>query len=334
VSDLLVGLLGALLATNQPVAVSNLVQKTSGLSAPAVDPNDPVEKEYEKLLELDDSSQAEVDQLIRGNEVFAAEGAPAPEGTLRDRIHAHFAPVRKAYEDFLKRHPEHARARLAYGSFLNDIKDEDGAHDQWEKARQLDPKNPAAWNNLANYYGHNGPVTNAFNYYAKAIELDPNEPVYYHNFGTTVYLFRQDAMAHFKISEQQVLDKALELYARALQLDPQDFPLATDIAQTFYGIRPTRTREALLAWNYALKIARDDIEREGVYVHLARIKLNAGQFDEARRHLNAVTNAMYVELKQRVLRNLESKEAQAKGTNAPPASAANASVRPGEADKK
>ena len=319
-SNLLVGLLGALLATNQPVAVSNLAHQTADVAAPVADLNDPVEQEYQKLLEADDTSQEAVDRLIRENEAFAAEGAGLSGPAVRQRLRDHFAPVQKAYEDFLKRHPDHARARLAYGSFLNDLKDEDGAHDQWEKARQLDPKNPAAWNNLANYYGHNGPVTNAFDYYAKAIALNPNEPVYYHNFGTTVYLFRKDAMDHFKINEPQVFDKALDLYARALQLDPQDFPLATDIAQTYYGIKPPRTDEALLAWNYALKIARDDIEREGVYIHFARVKLNAGRFDEARRHLDAVTNALYAELKRRVLRSLETKETEARRTNAPAAS--------------
>lgn len=301
---------------------------------PVVDPNDPVEREYQKLLELDDATQEAVDKLIRDEEAFSAEGAPAPGGTLADRIYTRFKPVREAYEDFLKRHPEHARARLAYGSFLNDLKDEEGAHEQWERARQLDPKNPAAWNNLANYYGHNSPVTNAFAYYTKAIELNPNEPVYYHNFGTTVYLFRQDAMAFYKISEQEVFDKALDLYARALRLDPENFPLATDIAQTYYGIRPTRTDDALLAWNYALKIARDDIERQGVYVHLARIKLNAGRFDEARHHLNTVTNAMYAELKQRVLRNLDAREAEARNTNAPPAGAEPPNPRPPETHQK
>lgn len=318
-SDLLVGLLGALLATNQPIAVSNLVVKPAGAAVSVTDTNDPVEKEFQKLLEADDSSQEAVDQVIREEESFAAQGAAAPAGTVRDHIDARFAPVRKGYEDFLKRHPDHARARLAYGSFLNDLKDEEGAHDQWEKARQLDPKNPAAWNNLANFYGHRGPITNAFDYYAKAIALNPDEPVYYHNFGTTVYLFRQDAKEHFKINEQQVFDKALDLYARALRLYSTNFILASDIAQSFYGITPPRTNAALLAWNYALSIARDDIEREGVYVHLARINGSAGRFDEARRHLDAVTNAMYADLKRRVLRSLEYRETEAKRTNAPPA---------------
>ena len=320
-SDLLVGLLGALLATNQPVAVSNLVVKPSGAAVSVTDTNDPVEKEFQKLLEADDSSQEAVDQVIRDEDRFAAQGAAAPAGTVRDHIESRFAPVGKGYEDFLKRHPDHARARLAYGSFLDDLKDEEGAHDQWEKARQLDPKNPATWNNLATYYGHRGPITSAFDYFAKAIELNPSEPLYYHSLGTTVYLFRQDAMEHFKINEQQVFDKALDLYGRSLRLDPTNFILASDIAQTFYGITPPRTNAALLAWNYALSIARDDIEREGVCVHLARIKGGAGRFEEARRHLDGVTNAMYADLKRRVLRSLDFKEAEARGTNAPPAQA-------------
>jgi len=317
VSNVLVGLLTALLATNQPVALSHLVRQTTGVAAPLPDPNDPVEQEYLRLLAADDTSQEAVDSLIRDNEAFAAQGAGLSGPALRQRIREHFAPVQKAYEAFLAKHPDHARARLAYGSFLNDLKDEEGAREQWEQARRLDPNNPAAWNNLANYYGHNGPVTNAFAYYAKAIELNPNEPVYYHNFGTTVYLFRKDAMEYFGLTEQQVFDKALELYARALQLDPQNFLLATDIAQTFYGIRPLRAEAALLAWNYALRLARDDIERQGVYIHLARVKLQAGRFAEARQHLAAVTNGLYGELKQRVLRSLETKEAAARGTNAP-----------------
>src|SRR5262249_49780387 len=155
---------------------------------------------------------------------------------------------------------------------------------------------PAAYNNLANIYGHDGPVKKAFEYYAKAIELNPNEPVYYHNFGTTVYLFRKDAMEFYGIDEQQVFDKALVLYSNSMRLDPTNFPLASDVAQSYYGIRPTRVEDALKAWTNTLAIAHDQIEREGVYLHMARIKLHAGRFDEARGHLNAVTNSMYDEL--------------------------------------
>jgi tetratricopeptide (TPR) repeat protein len=165
-------------------------------------------------------------------------------------------------------------------------------------------------------------VTNAFAFYEKAIELDPSEPVYYQNFATTVCMFRKDAKEYYHLNEQQVFDKSLSLYALALKLDRDDFPLATDLAQTYYLIRPPRTEEALRAWTNALSIAHDEIEREGVYLHLARFKLNSGRFAEARAHLNAVTNDMYVELKKRLARNLEEKEKAAEATNRTPATAA------------
>jgi len=320
VSNLLIGLLSALVATNQPAALSNFVAQTTGAPVNAPDPNDPVEKEYKKLLEQDDAAQEEVDKWIRDEAAFREQGAGLPGATLRARVEHRFKPVREAYEDFLRRHPEHARAHLAYGSFLHDTHDEEGGVEHWEKARELDPENPAAWNNLANHYGHRSPVKKAFEYYAKAIELNPREPVYYQNFATTVFLFRQDAMEFYKINEQQVFSKSLGLYRQAIKLDPNNFELASDYAMTYYGIKPVPTDEALGAWEYALKVAPNETDREGVFVHLARFKLNAGRFDEARKDLNRVTNEVYDVLKNRLLRNLEKQETEAKGTNAPPPS--------------
>src|SRR6266566_1181525 len=208
--------------------------RTTGVSVTLPDPND---KEYHKLLELDDAAQEEVDKWIRDDTAFREQGAGLGTATLRVRVEQRLKPVRDAYDEFLRRHPDHARAHLAFGSFLNDTQDEEGALQHWEKARELDPKNPAAWNNLANYYGHRSPVKKAFEYYAKAIELNQNERIYYQNLATTVFLFRKDAMEFYKIDEQQVFDKALELYRQAMKLDPGNFVLASDYAQSYYGIR-------------------------------------------------------------------------------------------------
>ena len=303
-NDLLIGLVGAVLATNQPLAVSNLVQQHTGISVAVADVNDPAERELQQLMADDDAASAEVDKWIRDNNDFYAQGAGLPKEELNKRIMDRFASVRKNYEDFLKRHPDSAHGYLAYGSFLNDIGEEEAAVDQYEKSRQIDPKNPAVWNNLANYYGEHGPLTNAFIDYAKAIELNPAEPVYYQNMATTVYLYRRDAMAFYHINEPQVFDKALALYQQAMKLDPENFPLATDYAQTYYGIRPLRTNDALVAWTNALNIARDDVEREGVYLHLARIKTSIGQYDESRALLHCVTNGALIDMKKRLERSL------------------------------
>ena len=308
------------------LAASRLAAATNGVAAPtnaapaaSPDANDSVEKELKQLMEADDAAQAEVDDWIKDNQDAAARGAALPAADMQRRIRERFDPVRKAYEDFIRLHPNYAKARVAYGSFLGDLQDDDGAKEQWEKALALNSKDPAVYNNLANLYGHIGPVKKAFEYYAKAIDLNPKEPLYYHNFGTTVYLFRQDAMEYYSINEQQVFDKALDLYNKALKLDPQNFPLASDVAQTYYGIRPLRLDEALRAWTNTLALAHDEIEREGVYLHFARLKLQASRFAEARAHLNAVTNDMYNTLKKRLVRNLDEQQQKVQGTNAPPA---------------
>jgi tetratricopeptide (TPR) repeat protein len=326
VNDLLIGLLGALLATNQPAALSNLVVKKTGVSLRVPDPNDPVEREFQKLMADDDLAQAEVDRWIKDNDRFAPSAAGVEVAALNARIRQRFEGVKKAYQDFLHRHPGHARARLAYGSFLSDTGEEESALEQWEKARELDPKNPAAWNNLANWYGHNSPVSKSFAYYEKAIELDPTESVYYHNFATTVYLFRRDATNYFRLGEPEVFAKAMSLYRKALELDPENFILATDYAQSFYGFKPPKTGDALTdrqalqkhcddalaAWQNALKLARDDIERQGVLIHFARLQINAGRFTEARQHLEAVTNDMFTVTKKNLTKKLETEQGKSR----------------------
>lgn len=322
VNGLFLGWLSLFLATNAPGATGATSSIEQFLPRALAQVNDPVEREYRRLLEGDDAAQAEADEWIQqarksGDDLSAA--------TLRARIQQRFEPVRRAYIDFFARHPDHARARLAYGSFLHDIREDEEAGVEWEKALQLDPKNPAAWNNLANLYGHSGRVTNSFLYYAKAIELSPNEPVYYHNFADTVFLFRSDATNYFHLTEQQVFAKAIRLYNEAQRLDPENFLLASDIAQTYYGIKPPKfgdaaldrqaflklSNEALGAWQVALKLARDEIEREGVRIHFARWEINSGRFNEARVSLSAATNQMFDTTRLRLLKKLENEEKKA-----------------------
>ena len=138
-SDLTIGLLSALLATNQPLAVSNLVQQQTGIAIPVTATNDPVEAELRQLMLADDAAQDEVDKWIRDNDAFTAQGAGVPKAELNQRIRARFDAVRKGYEDFLRRHPDNAHGYLAYGSFLNDIGEEDGV---LRPIRKIPPARP------------------------------------------------------------------------------------------------------------------------------------------------------------------------------------------------
>jgi tetratricopeptide (TPR) repeat protein len=302
-NDLTIGLLGALLATNQPLAVSNVIHERTGMAIEVA--ADATTQELRDVMLDDDAAQDDVNAWLSAFQAQPATNqTAAASAELTRRIRARFDAVRDRYDHFLKKHPDNAKGYLAYGSFLNDIGDEDGAHLQYENARQLDPKNPAVWNNLANYYGEFSPQTKAFEYYEQAIKLNPNEPIYYQNFATTVFLFRKDAREYFHCDEEHVFNKALGLYRQAMALAPDNLVLATDYAESYYGIKPLRTNDALSAWTNALAICKDENEREGVQIHLARMKIAAGYYEQASNHLAVVTNAAFADLKNRLYRSL------------------------------
>jgi tetratricopeptide (TPR) repeat protein len=295
-------------ATNQPLAVSNLIQQQSGITVQIPNDKDPNEVELREIMIADDAATDEVDQWIKTNDALRAQGKEESKEVMNQRIMARFDVVRQKYKDFIQRHPSYARCYMAYASFLDQIGEEESAKTQYENARQIDPKNPAAWNNLANYYGEYGPVTNAFAYYAEAMRLDPTEPTYIHNLAVTVYLFRPDAERYYNLTEPQVFDKSIDLYHQAMKLAPKDFLLASDLAENYYGIKPFRTNDALVAWTNAFNVAGTDSEREGVDVHFARVNWMIGRFPEAHAYLEAVTNANYGVVKARIERNLSKSE--------------------------
>ncbi len=307
-SLLFIGLATAALLGNPADGASNSVPANGGVAISSINTNDPVERDFRKVMVDDDDAEKEILSWMDSAENFDKSGGKSSAVTLNLRIQKKLDGIKREYEDFVDRHPDHVNARLAFGSFLNDNNEDAGALLQWESARDLAPTNPAPWNDLGNYYAQPGrQVRKAFESYGKAIELNSNQPVYYHNLAAAVYLFRSEAAEYYHIDASQAFEKALTLYQCAIKLDPQNFILATDYAEAFYGINPPRLQEGLAAWLNAVKLAPDETEREGVYLHLARIHLQLGQLDQAQSNLILVTNAGYADLRA----NLSSKLAKA-----------------------
>ncbi len=323
-SDVLVGALTVLLATNPPAALTNLVLEKTGLAVLQTRTNDPVARELQLILDADDAAQEEIDRWIEEAEPEGDPAAQLAASTLRGRIQQRIEPIRNRYKEFLSAHPTNSTAHLAFGSFLNAYGDEPAAIQSWERARQLDPRNPAAWNNLANAYAHSGPVTKSFPMFEEAIRLNPTEPVYLHNYGTLVFMFRRDATNHFKCDEQEVFQRAFGLYQRAIALDPNNFQLAADVAQTYYGWRLPRTTNsvaaaqaeldlattAMKAWTNALSLAPNEIDREGVQLHFARWNIRLGRLEEASRHLSTVTNEAHAVIRKRLEKTVREREVE------------------------
>lgn len=279
-------------------------------SQPAPQPDR--DTEFRKLLVEDQNVMDDVDEWIIDSRAAMTEDPTGVQSALiSKKIDERLAGLEKLYHTFLEHYPTDADGYTIYGSFLDDVGREKEAKVQWEKALELAPDDPAIWNNLANYYGHNGPVKKAFEFYEKAISLQPGESLYHHNYATTVFLFRKDAREYWGIEEQDVFDKAFELYGEAMKRAPLDFTLASDVAQSYYGVRPFRHADAIQAWTHALTLAADEVQRQGVYLHLARSEGLGGGYDRGRAWLEKIDINKFLDLKQRVGDTLDRKEREA-----------------------
>ncbi len=301
---------GSAWGTNPPAASS------AATNLPPAAPDDAVRAELRQLLADDDAAQAGADRLMQDTSRRRAAGEEIPDEQLQMRLRARFIAVRGAYQQFLTRHPRNVEAMLAYGSLLNDLGEEDSAVEQWLKARALAPENPSVWNNLANHYAANQDELKAFSFYEKAISLATNSAPYQRNLGSAIINLRSNAMTYYSLSEPAVLEKGFQLLRAAERSLPDDFALATELAQTLYALRPLRTNELLAAWRRALDLAGDEIESEGVRLHLARVNLLTGKTAEARQWLDAVTNTAFAALRQQLEAQL-AKHAAAGATNPP-----------------
>jgi len=294
-------LAAALSASGAPAPLSNPVSAST---------NAAVDRAYQKLQADDDAAQAEVDKWTRENNALKATGGGVAEAELDQRIRQRLAPVTTEYKDFLRQHPNHAQAHLTYGCFLNDHGDELGAQAEWEKALALDPGNADIYNNLAGRYSESGPVSKAFEYYAKAIELKSNQPLYYQNFANSLYVLRKRGMAYYGLNEQQVFAKIIGLYSNSVRLDPKNFASGCDFAQTYYSMKPFPATAALNAWSNTLHSAEDQSQREFVYLHLARVQMLDGRLAEARALAEAVTSGERLVARSNLLHNIELRQTQ------------------------
>lgn len=260
-----------------------------------------IEAAYQALLLLDNIAMMQIQELMKNwNAQQGSDLATKTEEELRREVQSKIESVKKAYREFLKADPQHVRAMIAYGSFLSDIQEEPEGLQWWLRAKELDPKNAAVRNNLANYYGHRGEPKRAIEEYEAAIQLQPNEPMYHHNLGNILYLFRRDAAALKDGTEAEMLERALACFRKARELEPNNYDYAVGYAETFYGMKSPNWQRALEAWEYCLKLDLTPLQRDQVYTHLARVHIRLGNTAKAKEQLAQVKSEQFQDVRQRL----------------------------------
>jgi len=260
-----------------------------------------IEAEYQALLRLDDASLTEIQEMIKKwNAQQGTEIGVTSEEQLQKQVRSKIEAVKQSYQKFLHANPKHVRAMIAYGSFLEDIQEEAEGVQWWLKARDLDPKNAAVRNNLANHYSHSGEPKRAIEEYEAAIQIQPSEPVYHFNLGNTLYLFRRDAVALKGGTEAEMLERALECFRKARDLEPGNYDYATAYAETFYGLKNPNWQRAIEGWEYCFQLDLTPLQRDQVHTHLARVNLRLGKTAKAKAYLERVQSEQFQDIRQRL----------------------------------
>lgn len=251
-------------------------------SAVAQDPND-ADREFRRLLARDDA-------------VMTQEPA-APAGEV--------AGLERAYRRFLAVNSRHARAMIAFGSFLDDTGRTDEAVRWWERAIRVEPRAAHAYNNLANHYGHSGRAADALRYYEKAFSLEPAEPMFRYNWAVTCSLFRNESRAVYGWDTPEIFRRSLEQFRQARDLAPSDFFFAKAYAEQFFAEPNPDWREARVAWKYCLELPLESDDAQRVYASLARVCIRLGDADEARRWLERLTDPAWEPHRRALQRKLD-----------------------------
>ena len=285
-----------------------LLLTIAAFDSTAAEKDDPIGRELRSILIDDQNAQDRVDELIASNNAFKAEGAGLSDAIMATKVRQIIDPVREQYIAFLQRNPKHVRAHLALASFLQEFGDRENSKSHLDTALTLAPNDPVALNNLGNFHGEFGPPEKAFEYYQRASKAAPKQSMYYRNLASVMIIHPLESQSYFRIADKQgVLRRGIDLFKKAVSLNPDDFLLQSTLAQTYYQMRPFPYQEATNAWERALVLAGTRIEKEGVMIHLARIHIKEKNYDAARINLNGVKVEFMLDLKKELMAKIPKK---------------------------
>lgn len=290
---------------------------TSPSSAPAVASTDQVTALAALKARVTDAHE-DIYRWLREMPALDENPEEEPNHMLSLRIDHRFKIVSEAIAEFRRKHPDAAVIEGIEAPFREEMVRLLEMVRQLEMTRHEQPDSAEPWSELAHQLLHTGRVVEAFECFEKSLALLPLEASYYADFGTSLLIYRQDAAAHYKLTEQAVFDKALRMYRRGMNLEPENFRYAVALAEIYYLITPARLVDGQTAWEHALNLAGNESERNEVMVHLARYAINRGHPNLAKVYLEQVKEPRWTVPKLALLRRITDSEKNPAPTSVAP----------------
>lgn len=174
-------------------------------------------------------------------------------------------------------HPQASSIRMKFKIALGMLYHEqymlDGSQAIFQQVIEQEPRNPAAWNNLAQVYADQGRQEDALHAFKKALKLSPKYANAWNNLGNfhlangakveALRAFKQATrfepqndipwinLAHTHLDTGQP-DLAIRAYKKAIRLVPSNTSLLMDLGNIYRGMN--RYKDAIASYNKAVKL--------------------------------------------------------------------------------
>lgn len=224
----------------------------------------------------------------RSEELLNEAEAEGEEVDL-ERLRFRMQEVTQRYEAILAANPYAVEPLLLYGKLLRRIGERQYAQEIFLRANALDSNLPVVKQQLGNFYMEEGYHAPALLCYNAAIELDPTVARYHWSLAECLYHYGERFLADGAFERAALEQTMLDAYARAAQLDPANRDFAFRWAEAYYDLATPRWEEALAAWEQVAAGATDNLERDAITLHRARIHYESGHPAEARQLAQTIT---------------------------------------------
>ena len=219
--------------------------------------------------------KTELDEILR----FDSEQVQAIKDNEIANVRTAVDDLIKKYRAFIRKYPKNVDARNYLGGIYYDFGEPEKALREWRTGLKLNPQDPYIHNNIAEYYGHNsGEPEKAIKETREAIRLKMDVAVFHFNLATYYDVFRFVVLPEFE-SMENVFEKCLKEYRKAIELEPANLEYASTYARTLtYSPKMWKIKDScpvldkIKAWEYCLALTPDKQQKEFMEKEIKKLK--------------------------------------------------------------
>lgn len=234
-------------------------------------------------------------------------------GTLSESERSRRAEdLAERFDSFCSRFPDCVPALYFFAEFLRDGGENARAEKLLLKAEELDPSFAPIKFLLAEILASRGATVEAFTRFREAVAADPGNSQLRGVFGEFLLDFRERLLDEKCFSSRDEIDAKMQSeFLAACATDAENFEPFWRFAESFYDVEKPDWERALSAWERVerkLPAERRSALSAVVALHRARVFVELGRFDEARRILTETEGVPALERSRRQVSELLSQK--------------------------